>query len=105
MTPPRIALFVVALARAAEFDNSAAFSTRAEIEALLDAVWAVSDAHATAVLTGLTYNASDGVGAVDVRRLLFALQKGSDSSIYMQYNGFEDGEWIGCFNRERVSPR
>ena len=78
MTLPRIALFVVALTRAAEFDNSAAFSTRAEIEALLDSVWAISNAHATAVLAGLAYNASDGVrGAADVRRLLFALQKGS----------------------------
>ena len=98
---PRIALFVVALTRAAEFDNSAAFSTRAEIEALLDSVWAISNAHATAVLAGLAYNASDGVGAAaDVRRLLFALQKGSDSSIYMQYWGLEeDGQFIGCFNR------
>ena len=103
---PRIALFVVALTRAAEFDNSAAFSTRAEIEALLDSVWAISNAHAAAVLAGLAYNASDGVGAAaDVRRLLFALQKGSDSSIYMQYWGLEeDGQFIGKRPHEAGPP-
>ena len=83
-------------AGSSRFDHAVAFSTAKEVDGLLGDVWTITDVQATAIGDRLLYNGS--VDAAAMRRLLFAQQKAADSSVFMMYTCFTDGEWFGYYN-------